>query len=223
MKMIKMITMPSQLLCCNPAPKMDVITPRQVLRSGEPCYGTTAESGMPLFTGQVRDGETTTSTQTGLDYFGARYHWGALGRFTSPDPENAGADASSPGSWNMYSYAYNNPLSYTDPTGLGPCPVDSETGQEKPCIAGLLYEAWLRQQFEFLRNTLQATRAVTDTIQGFRNSPSCGGTLVSVGRSVGGALWAPMRALKGAPPEELYWAYLQVQERWQPAPAEPLG
>ena len=34
----------------------------------------------PVFTGQLRDGET------GLDFFGARYFSGAQGRFTSPDP-----------------------------------------------------------------------------------------------------------------------------------------
>ena len=37
------------------------------------------------FTGQYRDSET------GLDYFNARYFGAALGRFTSPDPNNAGA------------------------------------------------------------------------------------------------------------------------------------
>jgi RHS repeat-associated protein len=38
------------------------------------------------YTGKERDAET------GLDYFGARYMSSAQGRFTSPDPENAGAD-----------------------------------------------------------------------------------------------------------------------------------
>ena len=38
------------------------------------------------FTGQQRDEESQ------LDYFNARYYGGALGRFTSPDPGNAGAD-----------------------------------------------------------------------------------------------------------------------------------
>jgi RHS repeat-associated protein len=38
------------------------------------------------FTGKERD------TETGLDYFGARYYSSTQGRFTSVDPENAGAD-----------------------------------------------------------------------------------------------------------------------------------
>ena len=64
------------------------------------------------FTGKERD------TETGLDYFGARYYSSAQGRFTSVDPENAGADLEDPQSWNGYAYARNNPLKYVDPDGL---------------------------------------------------------------------------------------------------------
>jgi RHS repeat-associated protein len=53
---------------------------------------------------------------TGLDFQG-RYYGSALGRFTSPDPENAGASASDPQSWNAYSYVRNNPLGLVDPFG----------------------------------------------------------------------------------------------------------
>jgi RHS repeat-associated protein len=63
-------------------------------------------------TGKERDAES------GLDYFEARYYGSALGRFTSPDPENAGAFPSDPQSWNAYAYVRNNPLKYTDPHGL---------------------------------------------------------------------------------------------------------
>jgi RHS repeat-associated protein len=63
------------------------------------------------FTGQERDSETN------LDFFQARYFGAALGRFTSPDPENAGADVTNPQSWNGYSYVANNPLNSIDPSG----------------------------------------------------------------------------------------------------------
>jgi RHS repeat-associated protein len=63
------------------------------------------------FTQKERDMET------GLDYFGARYHSSAQGRFTGGDPANAGADESDPQSWNGYGYTRNSPLVYSDPDG----------------------------------------------------------------------------------------------------------
>jgi RHS repeat-associated protein len=64
------------------------------------------------FTGKERDPESN------LDNFGARYLTSNLGRFMSPDPGNAGASLGTPQSWNSYSYVLNNPLRYTDPSGL---------------------------------------------------------------------------------------------------------
>ena len=63
------------------------------------------------FTGQKRDNET------GLDYFGARYFSAPLGRFTSPDKPLLDQHIADPQSWNLYTYARNNPLLYVDPTG----------------------------------------------------------------------------------------------------------
>lgn len=67
----------------------------------------------PKFTGQMRD------TESRLDYFNARYYSPEQGRFMSADPENAGAEATDPQTWNGYSYVANNPLNYTDPSGEG--------------------------------------------------------------------------------------------------------
>ena len=63
------------------------------------------------FTGKERDSET------GLDYFGARYLSGAQGRFTSPDPAMSSAKLDDPQTWNRYAYVTNNPLRYIDSDG----------------------------------------------------------------------------------------------------------
>jgi RHS repeat-associated protein len=77
-----------------------------------PMLISTASNPMNRFTSKERDAET------GLDFFLARYYSGAQGRFLSVDPENAGAKHEDPQSWNAYAYARNNPLMYTDPSGL---------------------------------------------------------------------------------------------------------
>ena len=67
------------------------------------------------FTGKERDSET------GLDYFGARYYQGILGRFISVDPVvNTRASLAEPQRWNRYAYALNSPLRVTDPDGREP-------------------------------------------------------------------------------------------------------
>ena len=47
--------------------------------------------------------------------YSARYYEGALGRFTSVDPL-----AEKFYSWSPYVYTFNNPLRFTDPTGMSP-------------------------------------------------------------------------------------------------------
>jgi RHS repeat-associated protein len=61
-----------------------------------------------LFTGQRLD-------DTGLYYYGARYYDPTIGRFISADTFIQ--DYTNPQSLNRYTYAFNNPLIYTDPTG----------------------------------------------------------------------------------------------------------
>ena len=66
-----------------------------------------------VFTGKERD------TESGLDYFGARYFGSSMGRFMSPDPLFISPERLyNPQLLNLYAYVGNNPLSRTDPTGL---------------------------------------------------------------------------------------------------------
>jgi RHS repeat-associated protein len=64
------------------------------------------------FTQKERDNES------GLDYFLARYYSSAQGRFTSPDEPLTDQWQGDPQSWNLYVYVRNNPLLFTDPTGM---------------------------------------------------------------------------------------------------------
>ncbi len=78
-------------------------------------YGS-VQDGTPtekyLFTGKERDSET------GLDYFGARYYGSNLGRFASPDPIQFKTNRLlNPQRLNLYTYGVNNPLVNVDPDG----------------------------------------------------------------------------------------------------------
>jgi RHS repeat-associated protein len=77
-----------------------------------PAQGYTSDSVRQHFTGYEADGET------GLNFAQARYQSPVQGRFTSVDPLMASASVFDPQSLNRYSYVQNNPLNFTDPTGM---------------------------------------------------------------------------------------------------------
>ncbi len=102
-------------------------------------WGPGNDSITQKFTGKERDSES------GLDYFGARYYASNMGRFMSPD-WSAKAEPvpysklDNPQSLNLYSYVLNNPLSNVDTdghaceslyfnTGSGFCTRATEYGQ----------------------------------------------------------------------------------------------
>jgi RHS repeat-associated protein len=53
---------------------------------------------------------------TGVIHMNGRIYDAALGRFLQPDPLIQSPDNAQ--SWNAYTYVFNNPLAYTDPTGM---------------------------------------------------------------------------------------------------------
>jgi RHS repeat-associated protein len=65
------------------------------------------------FTGYERD------TETGNDYAFARYYSQREERFISPDPLDG--EVADPQTLNKYTYARNNPMNFTDPSGLIAC------------------------------------------------------------------------------------------------------
>ncbi len=77
-------------------------------------FGTTRSGSIPtdrLYTGQRLD-------QTGIYFYNARYYEPGIGKFLSPD--SASPDLYNPQSLNKYSYCFNNPLKYNDPSGKWP-------------------------------------------------------------------------------------------------------
>jgi len=111
------------------------------------------------FENDIGFGGHRADANTGLSYMGARYYDPQLARFISPDsvlPEEL-----NPQGLNRYSYTYNNPMSYTDPTGSIPerASVDpqSVTASVDPQSATTTYQAgldleqgfgWYRQEGE---------------------------------------------------------------------------
>ncbi|WP_246553681.1 RHS repeat domain-containing protein [Paenibacillus tritici] len=70
------------------------------------------------YTGEVYDEET------GLYYLRARYYDPSMGRFLNEDTVEGQID--NPLSQNLYTYVHNNPLIYTDPTGM--CVAGKDSG-----------------------------------------------------------------------------------------------
>jgi RHS repeat-associated protein len=79
---------------------------------GDELNCTGADPSPQHFTGKERDSES------GNDYFGARYYGSSMGRIMSPDPESATPlQVLNPQRWDKYSYGLNNPLAFTDSDG----------------------------------------------------------------------------------------------------------
>ena len=137
----------------------------------------------------------------GFDYFGVRYYLPAMGKISGADPENAGADAENPQSWNGYSYAFNTPKVAVDPDGLAtectttaatfcavgtatsPTPSDpfSEIGIDLQ-LAWASYEAFQTTVWEAEKRAAQ--RAVS-AFNAFSLSPNCAATLTLGGAALG--------------------------------------
>ena len=84
------------------------------------------------FTGYERDNEIN------LDYAQARYYNSQHARFTTTDPLLASGRPADPQTWNRFIYVINNPLRYTDPTGLCEAPSGLKAGQ-----VGFCFEAFI--------------------------------------------------------------------------------
>jgi RHS repeat-associated protein len=131
-------------------------------------------SGLSRSTGKERD------TETGLDYFGARYFGSNMGRFLSPDEFPGGpvdlfdeddpasqalpyADITNPQSLSKYTYTYNNPLRYTDPDGHIALADDVVIGI---AVSAIVVSAWMKspQGQETIRQSVEAAKSIGSAI-----------------------------------------------------------
>ena len=118
---------------------------------GERAYTNTCAQNYK-FAGKERDSES------GLDNFLARYNSSSMGRFMSPDP--LGGKRVDPQTLNKYSYVRNNPLTFTDPTGLYTCADDQNKCQT---VADKAFEAARQNDLQSKdKDVLRAANAYGD-------------------------------------------------------------
>jgi RHS repeat-associated protein len=114
------------------------------------------------YTGKERDAET------GLDYFGARYYLGAIGRWGAVD-----ALTDQYPSWSPYTYVLNSPLRLVDPNGqeIQVCSTTSYTdanGEEQQDQECTTYSVGMQYQGTntFIQKAISALNAIVGTENG---------------------------------------------------------
>lgn len=127
------------------------------------------------FTGKERD------TESGNDYFSARYYASSMGRFMSPDPlpwihwqhgddqKKFDSYIANPQDFDMYAYVNNNPLSKTDPTGMNAC----GTSNDSTCKVTVTIEdrskdanGHYNDQYTSVKNSANYNATATVTVNG---------------------------------------------------------
>jgi RHS repeat-associated protein len=97
--------------------------------------GSGADATEHHFTAKERDSET------GNDYFGARYYESGIGRWVSPDNPFANQQTPNPQTWNLYAYTSNSPLKFRDPNGKCTAPAVG------PGQVGICVDTWIRRNW----------------------------------------------------------------------------
>lgn len=97
-----------------------IVSRRDFMPFGEEISSTERTTGLSYLADKVRQKFTSyeRDNESKLDFAQARYYGYSYGRFTSPDRPLLDQSSSDAQSWNLYLYAGNSPLKYTDPLGL---------------------------------------------------------------------------------------------------------
>jgi RHS repeat-associated protein len=166
------------------------------------------------YTGKQRDSES------GNDYFGARYYASSLGRFLSAD--DSGGDASpvpyaafdDPQSLNLYSYVLNNPLANVDRDGhlcdglteetsvtlLGiPGDKKTSTGQQSDCFS-IDWNGLVTGFSNAAQRATDATQHAMSAVQQWSSLPrdsTCMNGATAIGAGIGAAAGVHIGATVG--------------------------
>ena len=196
-------------------------TTRQVSRRYTDPYGAPRGAAAPSWAGDHGFLDKPTDT-TGLVAIGARYYDPALGRFASVDPV---MDLADPQQWHGYAYANNNPITWSDPTGLAPM-IDgawsagaARAGKANPIKA---QPASVQRRIPvtvvgpYFAVQGGAARAVKDAVVGTFQSlpPVMAYDWLQYARNDLGRDWAQMRATPGGYGA---WAGGRISDTWNAA------
>jgi len=127
-------------------------------------FSTTQNGERHRFTGHLRDTNALDRAWDDFDYMHARYYNPNIARFLSVDP---GRDNNTrvPQSWNLYAYARNNPVRFTDPDGRLTEDEVKRAAQGAAATTGttLVQDAQVRQQYVQQVSQLSPTDTVART------------------------------------------------------------
>src|SRR5262249_18637951 len=147
------------------------------------------------FTGKLFDSES------GLQYFGARYLSNDLTRFTSEDPLGTTGHTEIPQSWNRYSYSLNNPTNLLDSDGRAIQGFNDEVPNGPSVSAGEVTSGVKAIVQGIVNSVLNIGKGTGETYSqqgGFRDFDSSARILAAAGGDIGDTILTAVALFSGA-------------------------